>query len=259
MDGVLAGLVVRYLNDAAALDEMHDLVSRALDLSPKARTWGRYKAKWLASVDEYTRALATSSMKLLAPVKSEQESGNISSLHFASMIDEWGLEDLVEHRPDDDVIRRAIRDCTEIHVTCQVDSADWTEHFAKEIRAFLSYGDSIVLNIPDLAKREVRRELSVDGRFDEDRRKELERLAKNFVKLQEDPEFGHKVVINRIPRCPAYSSALFINNDRNDSVGYMRLYAHRMHLARDLPTLYFRYGGKLWRFVEEDLVNVESI
>ena len=257
MDGVLTGLAVRCMDDAAALDEMHDLISGILHLSPKARTWGRYKTKWLTNVSEYTRALAIPKNPVLDD--SRQKSGKINSLHLASKINEWRLEDLVEHRPDDNVIRRAIRGCKEIHITCQVDSADWTEHFAKEIRAFLKRGDSIVLNIPDLTKREVRRELSVDGRFDEDRRNELDRLVRNFVKLQEDSEFGRKVVINRIPRCPAYSSVLFMHSNRDDSVGYMRLYAHRMHLAHDLPTLYFRYGGRLWRFVEEDLVNVESI
>lgn len=65
MDGVLAGLVVRYLNDSSALDEMHDLVSEALGLKPNARTWGRYKAKWLANVDEYARALAMP--RIIAP------------------------------------------------------------------------------------------------------------------------------------------------------------------------------------------------
>ena len=64
----------------------------------------------------------------------EQQSGSINSLHLASKIDEWGIEDLVEHRPDDNVIRSAIDGCEEIHITCQVDSADWVEHFAKEIR-----------------------------------------------------------------------------------------------------------------------------
>src|SRR5215472_10107116 len=86
---------------------------------------------------------------------------------------------------------------------------------------------------------------------------ELERLTTGFVKLQADPVFGSKVVLNLLPRCPAYSSVLFIHRNQSASVGYIRLYAHRMHLAHDLPAFHFRHGGRLWRFVEEDLVNVE--
>jgi hypothetical protein len=249
MDGVLTGLVVRELNDPAALDEMHDRVSRALGLTPNVRTWGHYKAEWLARIGDYVSAHAERREQIVhgAPVSLIQRK-----------INEWGLEDLVEHRPNDDLMRKAIRDCTEIHITCQVDSADWTEQFAGEVRAFLGSGGRLVLNVPDLTIADVQRELSAGGRFDEDRSSELKRLTANFVKLQQDPEFGSRVVVNRIPRCPAYSSVLFIHENSSSSVGYIRLYAHRMHLARDLPTLYFRYGGTLWQFVEKDLKNVEK-
>jgi hypothetical protein len=59
MQGVLTGLIVRYLSDSAALDELHDLVCDVLGVSPGARTWGRYKATWLTVVDDYTRQLTS--------------------------------------------------------------------------------------------------------------------------------------------------------------------------------------------------------
>jgi len=211
---------------------------------------------FVAVVSEVKRRKQERAMEQLQS-QVEQQSGSINSLHLASKIDEWGIEDLVEHRPDDNVIRSAIDGCEEIHITCQVDSADWVEHFAKEIRAFLKYGDRLVLNVPDLTRKEVRRELGMDGRFNEDRISELERLTMDFARLQADPAFGSKVILNRLPRCPAYSSVLFIHRNPAASIGYIRLYAHRMHLAHDLPSVHFRHGGRLWRFVEEDLVNVE--
>lgn len=57
MQGVLTGLAVRYLSDSAALDELHDHVCNLLGTQPGAKTWGRYKNQWLASVDEYAQRL----------------------------------------------------------------------------------------------------------------------------------------------------------------------------------------------------------
>ena len=51
LEGVLEGMAVRYLDDGAALDELHDRVGEALGSPSPASTWGRYKAKWLANVD----------------------------------------------------------------------------------------------------------------------------------------------------------------------------------------------------------------
>lgn len=59
MDGVMNGLIVKSLSDSSALDELHDLVSELLGNSSSAKTWGRYKANWMAKVDEYTRQLTS--------------------------------------------------------------------------------------------------------------------------------------------------------------------------------------------------------
>lgn len=59
LEGVLEGMAVRYLDDGAALDELHDRVSAAVGKRAKAATWGRYKAKWLTSVGHHATALPT--------------------------------------------------------------------------------------------------------------------------------------------------------------------------------------------------------
>jgi hypothetical protein len=53
MEGVLKGMLVKHLDDGSALDELHDRVTEALGHAPKARTWGRFKEKWLANVASY--------------------------------------------------------------------------------------------------------------------------------------------------------------------------------------------------------------
>ena len=57
MEGVLQGMLVRYLDDSAALDELHDRVGDAMGRRPNATTWGKYKAKWLASAARLVKAL----------------------------------------------------------------------------------------------------------------------------------------------------------------------------------------------------------
>jgi hypothetical protein len=57
VEGVLDGLVVKHLDDSAALDELHDRLGKALGKTTDARTWGRFKAKWLANVDSYAADL----------------------------------------------------------------------------------------------------------------------------------------------------------------------------------------------------------
>jgi hypothetical protein len=57
MEGVLKGMVVRYLDEGAALDELHDRIGDAVGRRPNATTWGKYKAKWLAGVSRLVKAL----------------------------------------------------------------------------------------------------------------------------------------------------------------------------------------------------------
>jgi hypothetical protein len=59
LEGVLRGLVVKHLDDSAALDELHTRVSEALGDTSPSTTWGQYKAKWLASLDEVVEKLPT--------------------------------------------------------------------------------------------------------------------------------------------------------------------------------------------------------
>lgn len=58
LQGVLKGLIVKYLNDSEALDELHEAVCRAAGTNPGARTWNAYKAKWMAKVDGLSLSLA---------------------------------------------------------------------------------------------------------------------------------------------------------------------------------------------------------
>lgn len=51
MEGVLAGMTVRYLNDSSALDEIKDRVRKVTGTDSDATTWGRQKARWLATID----------------------------------------------------------------------------------------------------------------------------------------------------------------------------------------------------------------
>lgn len=57
LDGVLAGMTVRRLDDPTALDELHDRVCDELGRRTRATTWGGYKAQWLGEFDVLHRAL----------------------------------------------------------------------------------------------------------------------------------------------------------------------------------------------------------
>jgi hypothetical protein len=57
MQGVLSGMIVRRLDDSAALDELHDLLCDNMSPSPRAKTWGKFKNQWLARLDGYVGQL----------------------------------------------------------------------------------------------------------------------------------------------------------------------------------------------------------
>jgi hypothetical protein len=57
LDGVLDGMMVKYLDESEALDELHDRVVKATSRLSSASTWGRYKAQWLAEVDDHVKLL----------------------------------------------------------------------------------------------------------------------------------------------------------------------------------------------------------
>jgi hypothetical protein len=58
MEGVLQGMLVRYINESAALDELHERVSAIRGERSKTTTWGRHKAKWLENVGAYAEQLS---------------------------------------------------------------------------------------------------------------------------------------------------------------------------------------------------------
>ena len=58
LQGVLKGLIVKYLDNSEALDELHEAVCRAVGTSPGAMTWNSYKAKWLSKVERLAASLA---------------------------------------------------------------------------------------------------------------------------------------------------------------------------------------------------------
>lgn len=59
LEGVLVGMLVKYLDDGAALDELHTRVTKAVGTSTTAQTWNQYREKWLASVGSYAAKLET--------------------------------------------------------------------------------------------------------------------------------------------------------------------------------------------------------
>jgi hypothetical protein len=65
LQGVLKGLIVKYLDDSQALDELHEAVCGAAGTNPGATTWNSYKAKWRADVSRLVGALEVP--KVIAP------------------------------------------------------------------------------------------------------------------------------------------------------------------------------------------------
>jgi hypothetical protein len=57
LDGVLKGVVVRHINDPAALDELHDAVMTVAGVRVAAATWSINKARWLERVSELATSL----------------------------------------------------------------------------------------------------------------------------------------------------------------------------------------------------------
>jgi hypothetical protein len=57
LQGVLQGLVVRYLDDSAALDELHETVCTAVGSNPGVSNWNTYKAEWMAEVGDLVASL----------------------------------------------------------------------------------------------------------------------------------------------------------------------------------------------------------
>ena len=57
LDGVLRGMAIRNLDEAAALDELHDRITGALNKRTRATTWGQYRDEWLGRVEGHLRAL----------------------------------------------------------------------------------------------------------------------------------------------------------------------------------------------------------
>jgi hypothetical protein len=58
MEGVLAGMTVRYIDDSAALDALHQRIGEVLGEKTGTPTWGRYKASWLTNVGGYVAGLS---------------------------------------------------------------------------------------------------------------------------------------------------------------------------------------------------------
>ena len=50
LEGVLAGMTIRTLDDSATLDELHDRVKEATGVNVKAATWNRHKQRWLKAL-----------------------------------------------------------------------------------------------------------------------------------------------------------------------------------------------------------------
>jgi hypothetical protein len=57
LDGVLAGMMVRSMNDHVALDELYERVLEKLKHRPKMGRWTEHKEKWLQAVDGHLARL----------------------------------------------------------------------------------------------------------------------------------------------------------------------------------------------------------
>jgi hypothetical protein len=63
--GILPSMLVKYINDGSTLDELHDRLSSVISRTTSAATWGRYREKWLASVDRYAAQIITTRIPTL--------------------------------------------------------------------------------------------------------------------------------------------------------------------------------------------------
>lgn len=59
LEGVLAGMTMRALDDSATLDELHDRVSEAAGVEARAATWNRHKQRWLTIIPELVETVPT--------------------------------------------------------------------------------------------------------------------------------------------------------------------------------------------------------
>src|SRR6266540_3556139 len=94
LEGVLTGMVVRYLDDPAALDELHDRVGDAVGSKTDARTWGRFRAKWLAGVADYVEKVPP--VRTLSLTDLERTEAELNSTREALTESERDRRDLAE-------------------------------------------------------------------------------------------------------------------------------------------------------------------
>ncbi|HEY5046034.1 MAG TPA: L-histidine N(alpha)-methyltransferase [Solirubrobacteraceae bacterium] len=59
LDGVLKGMLVRSFDDEVALDELHERICKTAETKVTARTWTKYKDKWLEELPSLLSALPT--------------------------------------------------------------------------------------------------------------------------------------------------------------------------------------------------------
>jgi predicted transcriptional regulator len=79
MHGVLSGVVVHYLDDGDALDELQSRIGAVVGQATESMVWNPQKAKWLANVESYVAKLAEPTVvdvdehrKLLAQLEGTQ-------------------------------------------------------------------------------------------------------------------------------------------------------------------------------------------
>ena len=87
LDGVLTGMLVRRMDDAGALDELHDRVSDAIGARTSSTTWGKYRDQWLSRAPNLlTRAAQTTP-------------DDVTPLQVGSQVKFW--HDLEDRRSED--------------------------------------------------------------------------------------------------------------------------------------------------------------
>ncbi|MCW2976187.1 MAG: hypothetical protein JWM06_1468 [Actinomycetia bacterium] len=57
LDGVLRGLLVRYIDDGAALDELRDLIVTVTSRTTSSATWNRFRQEWLEAAPDLRATL----------------------------------------------------------------------------------------------------------------------------------------------------------------------------------------------------------
>lgn len=82
--GVLGGLTVRYMDDPAMLDELHDAIAEIVTRRTTTSTWNRYREKWLNTVGDLAKNVPGVTPQAIAG-STEQDPGIILPAPYSEL------------------------------------------------------------------------------------------------------------------------------------------------------------------------------